>query len=232
MGRSMLGKLTIPLLLSTLWPTLVLAEVPRGIGIVTALEGQATVTRAILSQQPLPLKFRDQVFFKDRISTEEHSIVRVLLKDKAVITVRELSTLTITEAEERGRVSVLDLLSGKLSLAVARLRMVPGRPSKYGHPTLLLEYEALFWLWRLPQPPPRNCAPGRHLLSRTSIFSKAPLLSLPTGRRVSQSCCALYKVSRSSGMWRARSTRFRHPLWPGYFRTSSPNLSISRLRTR
>ena len=144
MGRSMLGKFTIPLLLSTLWPTLVLAEVPRGIGIVTALEGQATVTRVILSQQPLPLKFRDQVFFKDRISTEEHSIVRVLLKDKAVVTVRELSTLTITETEERGRVSVLDMLSGKLSLAVARLRMAPGEAIEIRTPNAVVGVRGTF----------------------------------------------------------------------------------------
>jgi hypothetical protein len=111
---------------------------------VTALEGQATVTRAILSQQPLPLKFRDQVFFKDRISTEEHSIVRVLLKDKAVVTVRELSTLTITEAEERGRVSVLDLLSGKLSLAVARLRMVPGEAIEIRTPNAVVGVRGTF----------------------------------------------------------------------------------------
>src|SRR5213594_2183463 len=124
MGRSMVGTLAALLFLTTLWPTPVQAEDPRGVGIVTTLTGQATVTRAALPLQSSPLKFRDDLFYRDRISTMERSMARVLLGGKALITVRELSELTITE--EPGRSSIVDLAIGKLSLAVVRSLMSPG----------------------------------------------------------------------------------------------------------
>jgi hypothetical protein len=66
---------------------------------------------------------RDDVFMQDRISTKERSLVHVLMGGKALLTVRELSVLTITE--EGGRATV-DLQSGKVGLAVVRQRMKPG----------------------------------------------------------------------------------------------------------
>ena len=92
------------------------------VGVVTTLTGHADVTRATLSQ-PLVLKFKDDVFERDRIATAEKSIVRVLLGGKAIVTVRELSVLTITE--EPGRATI-DLTSGKIAVAVAKQRMRPG----------------------------------------------------------------------------------------------------------
>ena len=124
MGRRMLGRFGVLLFLATLWPTPVQAEDPHGIGIVTTLTGQATITRAAVPLQSSPLKFRDELFYRDHISTKEHSMARVLLGGKALITVRELSELTITE--EPGRQSIVDLAIGKLSMAVVRSRMSPG----------------------------------------------------------------------------------------------------------
>ena len=66
---------------------------------------------------------RDEIFARDRIQTQERSLVRVLLGGKALITVRELSVLTVTE--EAGRVTV-DLQSGKVGVAVVKARMRPG----------------------------------------------------------------------------------------------------------
>jgi len=63
------------------------------------------------------------VFVDDRISTAERSIVRVLLGGKALVTVRELSSLTITEDINR---STVTLNSGKIAVGVARQRMKPG----------------------------------------------------------------------------------------------------------
>src|SRR5258705_14006826 len=60
-----------------------------GAGVVTGVSGQVTVSRTEAS--PLPLRFKDEVFLKDRISTPEHSLARLLLDHKAFITVRELS---------------------------------------------------------------------------------------------------------------------------------------------
>src|SRR5262245_43376734 len=66
-------------------------------GVVTSLQGTATVTRPALAQ-PLTLKFRDDVFVQDRVVTGDDSIARILLGGKAIVTVRERSSLTIAES--------------------------------------------------------------------------------------------------------------------------------------
>lgn len=112
--------LALPLL--ALLPAPALAQNSANVGVVTTLTGQATVARAAVPQ-PLPLRFKDNVFQRDRISTAEKSIVRVLLGGKALVTVRELSVLTVTE--QTGR-STVDLTSGKIAVGVARQRMRSG----------------------------------------------------------------------------------------------------------
>jgi FecR-like protein len=97
-------------------------EPGRNVGVVTTLAGNATVVRAALPS-PQPLRFKDNVFLRDHITTAERSIVRVLLGGKALVTVRELSALTITE--DVGR-STIDLSSGKIAMGVLRQRMRPG----------------------------------------------------------------------------------------------------------
>ncbi len=98
------------------------AQTSEAVGVVTTLDGRATVARPALTA-PLALKFKDDVFGRDRISTQEHSLVRVLMGGKAILTVRELSEVTISE--EPGR-AVVTLPSGKVVLAVAKQRMRPG----------------------------------------------------------------------------------------------------------
>src|SRR5262245_17573068 len=102
--------------------TLAYAQATPEVGVVTTLQGQATVARASATSA-LPLKFRDSVFEKDRINTGEKSIVKVLMGGRAIVTVRELSVLTITE--EVGR-TVVNLESGKIAVGVAKQRMKPG----------------------------------------------------------------------------------------------------------
>ena len=100
-----------------------LSESP--IGIVTTLSGQATVARGpLIRQQSVPLKFRDELYVRDQITTKEHSTVKVLLGGKSLVTIRELSVLTITE--ELGLRSALHIPIGKVSIAVARSKMTPG----------------------------------------------------------------------------------------------------------
>jgi hypothetical protein len=98
------------------------AQDQPGVGVVTTLVGDATVARAAMVQEQ-SLKKNDAVFPQDRLTTKEHSLVHVLLGGKALLTVRELSVLTV--AEEGGRATV-NLHSGKVGLAVARERMRPG----------------------------------------------------------------------------------------------------------
>src|SRR6266498_5532995 len=105
-----------------MFPFLASAEAAPEVGVVTTLQGDATVARTA-STAPLPLKFRDSIFEKDRINTGEKSIVKVLMGGRAIVTVRELSVLTITE--EVGR-TVVNLESGKIAVGVAKERMKPG----------------------------------------------------------------------------------------------------------
>ena len=100
------------------------AQTPAGV--VTSLQGTANVQRVSTTQsmpQLLPLRFKSDVLYQDRISTGDQSLVRILLGGKAVVTVREHSSLTITDT---GTQSVVDIASGKVALTVARERMRPG----------------------------------------------------------------------------------------------------------
>ena len=98
----------------------VVAQAQRA-GFVTVSTGSVSVARS--TAPPAPLRFRDEVFVHDRISTGEHSLARILLGGKAVVTVSERTVLTITEVPGR---STLDLDAGRISLSVAREKMAPG----------------------------------------------------------------------------------------------------------
>lgn len=110
------------------WITLVLVLLPAvavaqpSQGVVTMLLGQATLTRRSPAT-PQPLRFKDDLFEHDRITTREHSLVRVLVRGKALVTVRELSVFTITED---ARDQTVRLTSGKLAVSVAHSRLRPG----------------------------------------------------------------------------------------------------------
>lgn len=102
-------------------PSLASAQAGSPAGVVTTLEGNVTATRATAA--PIPLKFKDNVFVQDRVTTAEQSLARMLLGGKAVVTVRERSVVTITEVPGR---SMIEIDSGKFALSVARERMRPG----------------------------------------------------------------------------------------------------------
>ncbi len=98
-----------------------LAQTPPA-GIVTAVHGTATIARAANNQSG-PLRFKDDVFLYDRVTTGERSLARILLGGRAVVTARERSILTITAVPGA---ATLDLQSGRLLLAVAKGAMRPG----------------------------------------------------------------------------------------------------------
>jgi FecR-like protein len=101
-------------------PTALAAE-PTPAGVVTTLEGAVTVTRA--NRPPAELRFRDDVFVRDRISAGDRSLARILFGGRAVVTVAERSVVTITETVGA---STIDLTAGKIALAVVKERMKPG----------------------------------------------------------------------------------------------------------
>ncbi|HEV8584436.1 MAG TPA: FecR family protein [Methylomirabilota bacterium] len=90
-------------------------------GVATSVIGAVTVTR--VAMPPAPLNFKDDVFMKDRIATGEKAFARVLLGGKAVVTAREHSVITITEAPGT---STIDLLTGRISVNVDKSKMRPG----------------------------------------------------------------------------------------------------------
>lgn len=112
-------RLVITLLL-VLLPTVAVAQ--PSLGVVTTLVGQATLTRRT-PPTPQPLRFKDDLFAHDRIATAARALVRVLLGDKALVTVRELSVFTVTEG---AREQAVRLAQGKLAASVVHSRMRPG----------------------------------------------------------------------------------------------------------
>jgi hypothetical protein len=95
---------------------------PAPAGVVTGVRGQATAARSGLAQ-PVALRFRDDVFLRDRIQTGDESIARILLGGKALVTVRERSVLTITEAPGQ---STVDVRRGQVVLGLAKRLLAPG----------------------------------------------------------------------------------------------------------
>ena len=100
------------------------------VGVVTTVVGPVTVARASLP--PEPLKFKDDVFVRDRVTTGENAFTRILLGGKVIITAREHSTLTITETPD---LSTINLSSGRIAVAVEKSRMKPGERVDIRTPT-------------------------------------------------------------------------------------------------
>jgi hypothetical protein len=115
------SKLAILALLVLAFPTPTLAQTTKA-GVVTTLRGTATVERQSATRAQ-PLKFRDDIFVGDRITTDAQSLVRILLGDKAVLTMQELSTLTTSEGPGT---ATIELDAGKILLALAKEKMKPG----------------------------------------------------------------------------------------------------------
>jgi len=125
--RLLNGTLVAALLLAAAPAFVQHASAGEGIGVVTAIQGQATVARQALPQ-PAALRFKDDVFFRDQIATREHATVRLLLGGKGTLMIREQSQVTLDEsvAPDGGRRSVLSLIAGKIGAAIAHALMRPG----------------------------------------------------------------------------------------------------------
>jgi hypothetical protein len=147
--RSIFSGPLLVLSLNALAVALVLVPSPvraQGLGVVTTLTGTATLARASQSQ---PLRFRDSLFEQDKIATAEKSLVRVLLGGKAVVTIRELSELTITEGHAK---SIIQLSAGKIGLAVARQRMKPGEEIEVRTPNAVAAVRGTVFVVELIRP--------------------------------------------------------------------------------
>ena len=112
-----LGSLSLALSLGFAVP----ASPEEKVGVVTTVIGPVTVTRA--STPAEPLKFKDDICLRDRVTTGDAAMTRILMGGKVVVTARERSTLTITEVPG---LSTIDLSSGRIAVAVDKTRMKPG----------------------------------------------------------------------------------------------------------
>jgi hypothetical protein len=150
-------------------------------GVVTTLQGTATVARAS-APQPEPLKFKDDVFLKDQIVTGERSIVRILLGGKAVVTIRERSALTIHESPQT---STIEISSGKIALAVAKDRMKPGESVQVKTPNAIAGVRGTVVIADVT-PPSR---PGGSVTTRYTLLTgivDVSQLDVPFGQRTGQ----------------------------------------------
>jgi hypothetical protein len=121
-GFTMVRGFAVVAVLAIVLPTQALSQETTKAGVVTTLQGTASVARTT-AKESRPLKFKDDIFVQDRITTGDDSIVRILLGGKAVVTVRERSVLTISETPTTATVEVA---SGKVAVAVAKERMRAG----------------------------------------------------------------------------------------------------------
>jgi len=119
-SRALVSSLTAGLLTIAV-PPLASAQLSP-VGVVTRLDGTATLARVALPQET-PLKPRDPVFVADRITTGDESTARILLGGKALVTVRERTVVTIKES---AGVSTVDVGVGRMGIAVVKERMKPG----------------------------------------------------------------------------------------------------------
>jgi hypothetical protein len=119
--RVLIGASVVALGSALFFPPEALSQATKA-GVVTTLQGTATVARSTAAQ-PAALRFKDDVFIRDHIVTGDSSLVRILLGGKAVVTVRERSALTI---HETATTSTIAITEGKIALAVAKERMKPG----------------------------------------------------------------------------------------------------------
>ena len=117
MTTGTLGSLSLALSVALAAP----ASAQERVGVVTTVIGSVTVARAALPSEPL--KFKDDIFLRDRVTTGDNAMTRILMGGKVVVTARERSTLTITEVPG---LSTIALTSGRIAVAVDKTRMKPG----------------------------------------------------------------------------------------------------------
>lgn len=146
------------------------AQSEESAGIVTTVNGNATLIRAMAATQPVSLRMRDEIFLRDRIQTQQHSLVRVLLGGKALITVRELSVLTVTE--EANRVTV-DLQSGKVGVAVVKGRMRLGEVIEIRSPNATAAVRGTVFVVEVDPIPAGQSAAAPTATTRVHLFQGA-----------------------------------------------------------
>jgi hypothetical protein len=123
-------KILTAFLLSGAW--MVLGAGPAqsaGIGLVSGIRGEATV-RHERSPQAERLKFKDDVFWQDTLSTGTDAQLRLLIMQKSVVTMKELTQLQLREDQvapnQPKKKSVVDLVAGAVRVVVDKESLKDG----------------------------------------------------------------------------------------------------------
>lgn len=121
---------TLAFLMLLIFGTFASAGPGQPVAVVSTLSGDVTVARAGRS---IPLKFKDETLPDDVIRTADQSVVRLLLREKALMTVQQRSVLTL--GEEQGNLTV-KLETGKIGVSVADRRLRPGEALRIETPNV------------------------------------------------------------------------------------------------
>lgn len=117
--------LGLSMLAGTLAAPVASAETPKIAGQVVAVAGPVSVIRPDV--MPHPLRFHDNLYWRDVVEVRKEGIARVLLGGRTTVTVRELSRLELREERlAEGVRYTVDLVWGKVRASVARMLMRPG----------------------------------------------------------------------------------------------------------
>jgi FecR-like protein len=128
------------------------AQAPAGQ--VSRLEGTAAVARAT-TPQPNALKIKDPLYLRDLVTTGERSRAQLLLGGKAMVTIREQSSMRITEVPAGS--STIDMTDGKLKVVAIKDRLKPGDRIEVRTPTAITAVRGTGWITeviRRPSGPP------------------------------------------------------------------------------
>jgi hypothetical protein len=112
--------LAVLALCAALLPDVALAQ--QSVGVVTAVTGPVMIARATDAPAE-PLRFRDAINLRDRVTTGDRAMTRILLGGRVVVTARERSAMTLTEVASA---STIDIASGRVAITVDRAKLAAG----------------------------------------------------------------------------------------------------------
>ena len=99
------------------------AVAEAAVGVVTGIQGEATVQHETKAQTQA-VRFKDELFWLDTFNTGPRSGLRLLVLDKSVITLKELSQLQLREenatAAQPKKKNVINLVSGAARAVVEK----------------------------------------------------------------------------------------------------------------
>ncbi len=122
------------------------------IGVVTAVNGTASLLRGSVPAQPV--KFKDKVQWRDVIETSKNASARVLLLGKTSLAVRELSRVELREeAVAGGRAQTMVVLSGKVRAIVERSFMNKGEQVEVRSPNAVAAVRGTDFVVEVVPPP-------------------------------------------------------------------------------